>query len=133
MERECVKLVTELLTLPLETLGLRILEIENFAPVMNILGMHCALVLPTHRAQCAHPVTSLYRRNAACDLKLIAYVFRFAFWCAEFDTRKTVAVRIIEAIVKSGQVLDTIDSVDKLFTIIAPVLKDQVRVVHRAC
>jgi len=75
MERECVKLVTELLTLPLETLGLRILEIENFAPVMNILGMHCALVLPTHRAQCAHPVTSLYRRNAACDLKLIAYVF----------------------------------------------------------
>ena len=95
--------------------------------------MHRALVLLTHRVQCARPVTSLYRRNAACDLKLIAYVFRFAFWCAEFDTRKTVAVRIIEAIVKSGQVLDTIDSVDKLFTIIAPVLKDQVRVVHRAC
>lgn len=38
LEKECVKLVTELLTLPLETLGLRILELENYGAVMGYLG-----------------------------------------------------------------------------------------------
>jgi len=80
IEKGCEKYLLQLLSGPLDSLSLRVLELNYFAPVMSFLS---------------------------------------------FRTRKQVAVNIIDAVIKSNQILDTAEKVDKLFTFISPVLKDQ--------
>jgi len=80
LEPGCVSLVIKLLTLPLDSLQLRILELDNFAALMAFL---------------------------------------------DFENRKQVAVNVIEAVLKGEQPLDTVEKLEKLFSYISPILKDQ--------
>lgn len=72
--------VTQLLTLPLDSLGLAILQLNSFAALMTFL---------------------------------------------DFETRKSVAVSIVEAVLTANKALDTEEKVDRLFEFISPILKDQ--------
>jgi len=80
VETDCVRYVMELLTLPLESLGLKILSLNSYAALMTFL---------------------------------------------DFDTRKSVAVSIMEAVVTAKEQLDSTEKLEKLFEFISPVLKDQ--------
>lgn len=80
LDSACVKLVTQLLTLPLDSLGLRILELANYAAVMNFL---------------------------------------------DYPTRKQVSMSIVEALLKLEQPVQLVEQADKLYAIIASLLKDQ--------
>jgi len=43
----------------------------------------------------------------------------------DFENRKQVAVNVIEAVLKGEQPLDTVEKLEKLFSYISPILKDQ--------
>lgn len=76
----CVKYVTQLLTLPIQSLLLSILELNSFAALMAFLA---------------------------------------------FDTRKQVAISIVEAVLEKDTPLDNPDKLEKLFSFISPLIKDQ--------
>jgi vacuolar protein sorting-associated protein 35 len=80
LSHKCINFVRQLLTLPLKSLGLNILELDSYAAMMNFLG---------------------------------------------FEERKAVAVSIMDAVIETDSQLDSVEKVEKLFSYISPVLKDQ--------
>eukprot|EP00472_Partenskyella_glossopodia_P003693 CAMPEP_0197520296 /NCGR_PEP_ID=MMETSP1318-20131121/5625_1 /TAXON_ID=552666 /ORGANISM="Partenskyella glossopodia, Strain RCC365" /LENGTH=746 /DNA_ID=CAMNT_0043071777 /DNA_START=100 /DNA_END=2340 /DNA_ORIENTATION=+ len=80
LDDTCTKIVKSLLTAPLETMQLAVLELSNYLPLMELL---------------------------------------------DYSDRRLLAGRMCEAVVESGEGLDTVDKVVTFFKFIEPALKDQ--------
>ena len=75
-----VSQVESLLSIPLDSLALQVLELAQYSDILQYLG---------------------------------------------WENKKQVAMELLKAVIKAGAPLTTQDSVEKLFTIIEPLLKDQ--------